>query len=167
MLVGDLTCVICKLTRDEARTELELVEDLSAETVRLAVGGNRLTARRKLDNGIVITVLVVDRLRSTACRRDHLSRHPSFAVVDIPNGIHNGFSGYDLTGKHDIRLGGTNDSTVLVCIIILLLRRHVNRADDISVAVVALICLSYSKSHILQKSVGKNKTFLIVVGILL
>ena len=81
-------------------------------------------------------ILVVDRLHSTACRRDHLSRHPSFAVVDIPNGIHNSFSGYDLTFQRDIRLGSADDSAVLILIIILLFARNVNRTDDITVAIV-------------------------------
>ena len=131
MLVGDLSCVVDELTRYKARTELKLVEDLSAETLGLAVGGNRLTTRRKLDDRIVVGVLIVDRLCRAACGRDDLSRHLSFAVVNITNRVNNGLGGYDLAGKRDIRLGCAKKSSFFVCIIILLQSRHVKASDDI------------------------------------
>ena len=67
---------------------------------------------------------------------NYLLGHLTFGIVIILNGIDNNLRGYELAGKLDISLGSANNSAFLILIIILLFARNVNRADDITVAIV-------------------------------
>ena len=66
----------------------------------------------------------------------YLLGHLTFGIVIILNGIDDHLGGYDLAGELDICLGSTDDSAFLILIIVLLFARNVNRADDVSVAIV-------------------------------
>ena len=76
---------------------------------------------------------------------DHLLGHLTLGIVVILDGIDDHLGGYDLTIEDDVAFGRTNDSAFLVFIIILLFGRNVNRADDVSVAIVDIEKLRTSK----------------------
>ena len=57
-------------------------------------------------------------------------------LLVILYGIDDNLGGYELAGKLDISLGSANNSAFLILIIILLFAQNVNRADDITVAIV-------------------------------
>ena len=75
-------------------------------------------------------------LAGAACGSDHLLGHLTLGIVIILNGIDDNLRGYDLAGEVDVSLSSTNNSAFLVLIIILLFARNVNRADDITIAIV-------------------------------
>ena len=131
-----LTGVVNELSGNEVGSELELVEYLTTEGVGLGVAGHRSSACRELHNGLVIIGLVVDGLSRAVCGRDNLLGHLTFGIVIILDGIDNHLGGYNLAGELNISLGSADDSAFLVLIIILFFARNVNRADDITVAIV-------------------------------
>ena len=65
-----------------------------------------------------------------------LFRHIAVGIIVILNGIYYNFRGYYIVSYNYIRLSSTNNSAFLILIIILLFARNVNRADDITVAIV-------------------------------
>jgi hypothetical protein len=100
------------------------------------VAGYSSASSGELHNGVIVVCLVVDGLSRTACRSDHLLDHLTFSIIVILHGIDDYFGTYDLVGELDICLGSTDNSAFLVLIIILLFARNVNRADDITIAIV-------------------------------
>ena len=75
MLICDFSRRIAELPGHKARPYLQLVEDLPAEAVRLAVRRHRPAARAELDYRAVIVCLIVNRLLRAACIGYDLSGH--------------------------------------------------------------------------------------------
>ena len=131
-----LTGVVNELSGNKVGSELELVEHLTTEGVGLGVAGNRSATCGELHNGLVIIGLVVDGLNGATCGSDNLLSHLTFGIVIILDGIDDNLRGYNLAGELNISLGSADDSAFLVFIIKLFFARNVNRADDVSVAIV-------------------------------
>ena len=143
--VGHITYVVSELSGHEIGSKLELIEYLSTKGVGLGVAGNRSATCGEFHNGVIVALLVVDDLGKTTRRRDRLNGHLTLGIVVILDGIDDHLGGYDLAGESDIRLGSTDDSALLVFIIILLFSGNVNRSDNISFPIVDIEKLRTSK----------------------
>ena len=143
VLIGNRTGHIAELTGNKSSADLELVEHLTSKRIRFAMRGDRLFLVRilgigniKFDNGIIVGILIVNGMSGVIGEGNHLLGHLTFGIVVILYGIDDNLRGYDLSIEGNVAFCRADDSAFLILIIILLFARNVNRADDVSVAIV-------------------------------
>ena len=130
---GNVAGVVVELSRHEAGAQLDLIKDLSAEGIRLGMGGDGSAVDVKLGNGVVLTCVVEDGLFCAALRHQDFLQQLAFVIVVIANGVDERLLQDDLAvDAGNLALGGADKTAFLVRIIVLSSLGHVNRANDIT-----------------------------------
>ena len=92
------------------------------------------------------------------CRSDDLLGHLTLGIIVIPDSINYNLTNDKLIGiKSNITLGGTENFTILILIIVLFLAQNVNRADNISFTVIDILVVSGKNGLTKRKAVDKSR----------